>query len=649
MEKIKAQMQVSDREGERGAALITVLMISFLLILAVAALLLEASTNTANVTDATAEEQAYYAAESGIQTAVNILRHRPVPNPLLDATKPATDPANQITYLIAARPLQSNYPGDPNTTAADPIARLSRWMTYDDTYPDGGRVVVGSAADGVGYKVEVINPDNIGGVVAFYTEGSIAGGVAEADGGFSRWFPDEISPDRVRIRYYPVPSTSPTVVDVSTGVGATNLGKFEITHFGTNAVQIPAPRVRFTLHVHVTVPYTTSKTVRGYIEPLPAPGSIDQTSLTGVQLFYDSERFVLLGSLLSLTPPDPGAAPNSPGSAILVTEDENSPPPAPSGPFGTYLTGYRIFPYAPNVSGGTGQAGLGTTLVTGTFTAPQPIRLLIRSTGYGPRGARKVLESVIQKNYFDDLGAPSPLTLIGPPATISPLTAFTFDPGTSRPIFYSGKDTQNRIFLPPIGVTNDPNLAVVNAAIATGFNGRVFGTVENVTSDLPNWLQSPAKLDRTVRLLRARSQALGRYVGPGDPDPANFGDYDTGTGITFIDRDVTIQNNTNAGGILVVTGRITFQGGFNIKGLLVVTGADGFVRTGGGSGHVEGAIVVAPYNAAGLTCVANNTTCFLAPQYRISGGGGSDFDYNSNSVANGLGALTDYVKGVAEK
>jgi type II secretory pathway component PulK len=77
MEKLKAQMQVNDRNGERGAALITVIMISFLLLVAVAALLLEASTNTANVTDATAEEQAYYAAESGIQTAVNILRHKP--------------------------------------------------------------------------------------------------------------------------------------------------------------------------------------------------------------------------------------------------------------------------------------------------------------------------------------------------------------------------------------------------------------------------------------------------------------------------------------------------------------------------------------------------------------------------------------------
>src|SRR5687768_11950089 len=190
MESPKAQEQVNDREGERGAALITVLMISFLLIVAVAALLLEASTNAANVTDATAEEQAYYAAESGIQTAVNILRHRPVPSPLIDPTKPATDPINKITYLKAAKPVDSNYPNDPNTTAAQPIARLSRWMTYDDTYPDGGRVVLGSPADNVGYKVEVISPDNVGGVVRFYTDGSINGGVAEADGGSSIYFPN---------------------------------------------------------------------------------------------------------------------------------------------------------------------------------------------------------------------------------------------------------------------------------------------------------------------------------------------------------------------------------------------------------------------------------------------------------------------------
>jgi hypothetical protein len=646
MEKFKAKTQVNDRNGERGAALITVIMISFLLLVAVAALLLEASTNAANVTDATAEEQAYYAAEGGIQTAVNILRHKPVPDPLIDTSQPSTAAVNQVTYRKAARPEDSNYPGDENTDLG--IARLSRWMTYDDdSYPAGeGRVVLGSPADGVGYKVEVISPDNIGGVIAFYTQGSITGGVAEAGGGFTKWFPDSTSPNRVKLTYHGVPSASPTVVDVSSGEGATNFGKWEVTVFGTGA-PIPS-RVRFTINVNVTVPYTTSKNIRGYIEPVPAPATITPNSVGSLRIIYDSERYVTLGTLMSLTAPDPALSnvANTPGGSKTIAEE---PPATPTGPFGTYVTGYRIHPYAPDVSGRPGQDGVGTTLVTGTFLSPEPIRLLIRSTGYAPRGAKKVLETVIQKNYFDDLGAPSPLTLIGPSTAPTAPTNFTFSPGNSRPIFYSGKDTQLRIFLPPIGVTNDTNLATVQTAITTSFQGAVFGSPENVNNDLPNWLQSPLRLDKTIKLLKARAQALGRYVGPTAPDPTNFGDYTTGTGITFVDRDVTIQNNTNAGGIIVVTGKITFQGGFNLKGLLVVTGKNGFARTGGGSGHVEGAIVVAPYNAAGLTCVANDTTCFLTPQYAITGGGASDFDYNSNSVANGLGALTDYVKGVAEK
>jgi hypothetical protein len=71
MKKQSAQITQNEcRKNERGAALVTVLMITFLLLVAVIALLLETSMNTANVTDATAEEQAYYAAESGIQSVI---------------------------------------------------------------------------------------------------------------------------------------------------------------------------------------------------------------------------------------------------------------------------------------------------------------------------------------------------------------------------------------------------------------------------------------------------------------------------------------------------------------------------------------------------------------------------------------------------
>jgi type II secretory pathway component PulK len=87
MKKQSAQITQNEcRKNERGAALVTVLMITFLLLVAVIALLLETSMNTANVTDATAEEQAYYAAESGIQSVIKVLRGNPdaIPNPLIN-------------------------------------------------------------------------------------------------------------------------------------------------------------------------------------------------------------------------------------------------------------------------------------------------------------------------------------------------------------------------------------------------------------------------------------------------------------------------------------------------------------------------------------------------------------------------------------
>ena len=173
------QTTKTSREGERGATCVMVLLISSLLLVAVAGLLMESSMNTADVTDATAEEQAYYAAESGIQSVVNVLRQNTVlPNgSLLDASKPTTDPANKIDYSKATRLSSSNItnPTAAQSAAASPPldckARLSRWMTYDTTYTD--RVVLGdppySPANGFAYSVEVSDPDNVGGTISYST------------------------------------------------------------------------------------------------------------------------------------------------------------------------------------------------------------------------------------------------------------------------------------------------------------------------------------------------------------------------------------------------------------------------------------------------------------------------------------------------
>jgi hypothetical protein len=54
---------------------------------------------------------------------------------------------------------------------------------------------------------------------------------------------------------------------------------------------------------------------------------------------------------------------------------------------------------------------------------------------------------------------------------------------------------------------------------------------------------------------------------------------------------------------------------------------------------------VAPYTDPTATTLSG----FLAPRNDINGGGSSEIAYNSGNVLAGLGSLSNFVKGVAEK
>src|SRR5678816_749167 len=100
-----------NRENEKGAALVMALMVSFLLLVASAGLLMETTANTMNVMDSTSEQQAFSAAESGIQAAVNVLRDNvTLPDDRLVERDPAgcsaapqTCKANRINYIKAIK------------------------------------------------------------------------------------------------------------------------------------------------------------------------------------------------------------------------------------------------------------------------------------------------------------------------------------------------------------------------------------------------------------------------------------------------------------------------------------------------------------------------------------------------------------------
>src|SRR5262245_57176372 len=154
---MKGNRQMRTDKHQRGAALITVLMLSTLLLATGGALVLVTSLSTRTTIDATAEMQAYYSAEAGVQDTLNVLRGNVNPG--------AGMPANsKIDFLKAVTPTQSNRSSDTSG-----LRHLSGWLNYNvnDAGGNPDRVAVTCAGCpstyspllGLAYRVLVSDPD----------------------------------------------------------------------------------------------------------------------------------------------------------------------------------------------------------------------------------------------------------------------------------------------------------------------------------------------------------------------------------------------------------------------------------------------------------------------------------------------------------
>jgi hypothetical protein len=558
---------------ERGAALITVVLFSGLMLLASGALLLAATVTSSTTFDAETEGRAYYAAESGVQAALHVLRGRVAPTPLL--VSPATDPGNEISFRKASELTQSNRPGDNTYTP-----RLSRWLNYSYPSNNPDRVPLGtdtySPATGLAFSVTVQDVDSSE-YVSYSTTCSINGA------GNSITFGSGANTATITMT-----GSSVSYLDAYPAVSNRPVATIAVSVTGTGAT-VPAD-TRFAIAFNTTAPYAGTTTLRGTI----TPGTITSASMGGVSLDFDSQLAWLYG-----------------------------------GAFNMVADPFTLNP--PNTAGGSKS-------LTNTVTAPEPQRLLISSTGYGPRGARKQLDIIIRKNYFNAFTAPATLTLVGPSS------GFVFDAGSSRNETYSGDDIASTAFIPPIGVTNNTNLATVINELENAtppFQGVVTNPgPQNVANDLPDFLTNTALCDDLVQSFRRQAQMDGRYFTTAS-SPTTFGNNATGEGLTFVDGNVQLTGN--GGGILLVTGRLTLHGNFNFHGLILVLGGGYVDRTGGGNGVLEGNIIVAAYNPSNLAAG------FTAPSYSMTGGGVSTVIFNSDSNANSQNAYSGFIMGVAEK
>jgi hypothetical protein len=130
-----------DRHGEKGAALVISILIATLLLAVAGTVILTSGMSAITSIDATAELQAYYGAESGLEAALNTIRGHVQPNGIAGTTR--------MGFRNAVDPAKSNRSNDAST-----VARLSAWLSYGDN----GRVAPAGA--NYSYSVVVMDPDD---------------------------------------------------------------------------------------------------------------------------------------------------------------------------------------------------------------------------------------------------------------------------------------------------------------------------------------------------------------------------------------------------------------------------------------------------------------------------------------------------------
>ena len=258
----------------------------------------------------------------------------------------------------------------------------------------------------------------------------------------------------------------------------------------------------------------------------------------------------------------------------------------------------------------------------------EPDRLLLRVTGYGPKGAMKQLDLVVKRTNFDY--APPAMLMIRGADSGAPAH---FDLGSSDSKDYSGHDHASSSVLPAFGATSDSDRDIEIAADTKDKTADPKATTLTNAS-LPTWLRTASAARAFVADQKVSAMQQGRYF-------TSFDGYSGSTGapaFTFVDGDCVLDGGA---GLLIVTGNLEMNGNPNFDGLIFVLGGGSVNRDGGGNGNVYGAMVVASFPLTG-------NGGFTAPTFLTDGGGTSTMQYDSLAVSQALNLAGPRVMSVGE-
>ena len=270
--------------------------------------------------------------------------------------------------------------------------------------------------------------------------------------------------------------------------------------------------------------------------------------------------------------------------------------------------------------------------------AYRPWRIQVQSTGYGPKGAVKRMEMIVQKTHFEF--EPDAMLLMRGSDNLS---AMSFQIGNSNSKTYTGHDNVGaKPNLPTFGVTHAPDKIVADEMLTKG------ATVEEVktqivdVAELPSWLQTADKAREFLNDMQLVARSMGRYFTSlnGAAGTATKPEF------TFVNGNATLQGE--GAGLMIVTGSLLLNGSPTFKGIILVLGEGTLLRDGGGSGDVLGSIYVAKF-ARSWPAVENGLPHpFLAPTFQTDGAGTSNLKYDSDWVQKAKDALGEIVRDVRE-
>ena len=267
--------------GQQGAALVTVLLISVLLLTASIAMLTAVGANSRNTTDVLSETKAYYAAESGIQATINVLRN-----------DTSIDP-NRYQYAAT----------NPNLSAKLPY----NWPTSGTAT----RVVIGQTAasydpnTGTAYAVNITDPDNsltsatfsiTGHFNSTYVSGtsvvSIAGTCLDSAG-------NTTTGSCAAVRYGTTPNRTTVYIDpiasqTSNFSSAVSVARFRVVNeAGGTGTRISDP-LNFEVKYNLTAPQAASVIFRGTVTQA-------STVADPINAAYVTQDYMILSSDIHLT------------------------------------------------------------------------------------------------------------------------------------------------------------------------------------------------------------------------------------------------------------------------------------------------------------------------------------------------------------